>query len=156
MLIELPRHWSQWWQLPRPERRTLVAFALALPLIDIGIRTFGLKRTQKGFSWLTRKALPRPCSDNDLANANRLVELADIAGTHGIYHITCLRQAVLVQHRLRRQGLPARLRIGARKNADGVLEAHAWVDLEGIALGQRDSGHVPFPDMDGQPPVTKK
>ena len=148
MLIELPRHWSRWRQLPRPERRTLVAFALALPLIDVGIRTFGFKRTQKGLSWLTRKAALRPCSGDDLASANRLAELADIAGTHGIYRNTCLRQAVLVQHRLRQRGLPAQLRIGARKNTDGALEAHAWVELDGVALGQQDSGYAPFGDMD--------
>jgi hypothetical protein len=152
VLIELSRHWSRWRQLPRAERRTLVAFALALPLIDIGIRAFGLKRTQNGLSWLARKTVLRPCSGDDLVNANRLAELANIAGTHGIYHISCLRQAVLVQHRLRRQGLPVKLRIGARKIIDSAVEAHAWVELEGVALGQRDLGYSAFPDMDQPSP----
>ncbi len=145
MLIEAPRHWSRWRQLPESERRILVALTLALPVIDIGIRIFGFKRTQKAVSRLTRNTVPRSCSGHDLANANRLAELADIAGVHGLYRITCLRQAILVQHRLRRRGLPVELRIGARKNAGGALDAHAWVELEGVALGQRELGYLSFP-----------
>jgi len=34
---------------------------------------------------------------------------------------------------LRRQGFPAELKIGARKEA-GRFEAHAWVELEGRVL----------------------
>lgn len=147
-MLELARHWSQWRKLPGPERRTLVALILVLPLVDIAVRTLGLKRTQSGFSWLTRKNPSRAHSGKELAQANRLAELAAIAGTHGLYSITCLRQALLVQYRLRRQGLPAQLRIGAIKNTDGSMQAHAWTELDGIALGQRDCGHSPFPGMD--------
>ena len=145
---DLARYWSRWRELPGLERRTLVALILVLPLVDIAVRTLGLKRTQAGFSWLTRKAPPRPCPGDELARANRLAELAAIAGAHGIYPITCLRQTLLVQYLLRRQGLSARLRIGAIKNTDSSIQAHAWTELDGIALGQRDFGHSPFPGTD--------
>ncbi len=147
-MAELAHNWSRWQKLSGPERRTLVALVFALPLVDIAVRALGVKRTQAGLSRLTRKVPPRACSRDDLAAANRLAELAAIAGVHGIYSITCLRQALLVQHKLRRRGLATQLRIGAIKNSDGGMEAHAWAELDGIALGQRDLVYVPFPGMD--------
>jgi hypothetical protein len=139
--------WSQWRSLPGTERRTLVAFALALPLVDVAIRILGLNRTCAAMRWGNRRVLSRPAAPNDVAYANRLAELADIAGRHGLYTITCLRQAVLVQHWLQRQGWPAELRIGALKNAAGDLQAHAWVELGGTALAQRDLAYAPLQEM---------
>jgi len=46
---------------------------------------------------------------------------------------TCLRQSLVVWFLLRRRGLPAELRIGARKVEDR-LEAHAWVESNGLCL----------------------
>lgn len=151
-LPERAHNWSRWRNLAGSERRSLVALALALPLVDIAVRSAGLKRTQAGFSWLNRKIRFRACSDDDLACAHRLAELAAIAGNHGFYSITCLRQALLVQHKLRRRGLDAQLRIGAIRNADGSLQAHAWTELEGVALGQRDLVHLPLAGADRLPP----
>ncbi len=43
---------------------------------------------------------------------------------------TCLPQALATHFLLRRNGYPADLKIGAAKNAQGTLEAHAWVVSE--------------------------
>ena len=132
------------------DKRALLALTLLLPVVDISLRTAGLKRTQ---TWLrrfggNRKMLTPPYVDVELACAHRLAELAAIAGAKGAYPIACLRQALLVQCLLLRRGLPAQLRIGALKNADGTPNAHAWVELEGIALAQPDLRHEAFPGLD--------
>jgi hypothetical protein len=144
-LIELARRWSRWSRLPATERSRLVALAIALPIIDIALRTLGLKRTQR---WLLRSAtVPvRASSGTDIEAGHRLAELVAIAGAHGLYRITCLRQALLLQWWLRRRGLQARLCVGAMKAPDGGLDAHAWAELDGVALGQANLLHTPFED----------
>jgi hypothetical protein len=52
-----------------------------------------------------------------------------------------------VQWLLRRQGLPARLRMGALLR-DGALDAHAWVELDGVPLSQPGLRHAAFDDPD--------
>ena len=56
---------------------------------------------------------------------------------------TCLRQALLVHWLLRRRGFSPELKLGVRKQAD-AFDAHAWVELQGVALGQGELTHVPF------------
>ena len=47
---------------------------------------------------------------------------------------TCLTQAFATQVLLNRHGLPARLRIGVVKGKDGRLQAHAWVESNGVIV----------------------
>ncbi|MGH3933153.1 MAG: lasso peptide biosynthesis protein, partial [Pseudonocardiaceae bacterium] len=44
----------------------------------------------------------------------------------------CLRQCLLIGHRLRRLG-PV-LRIGVKRDANGVFCAHSWLEVEGSTL----------------------
>jgi len=143
-LNDLKRQWSRWLNLPAADKRTLAVFVLSLPLVDIALRTIGLKRTQRWLQLWNRRAQPRPCLEADTRTAQNMARLAAIAGAHGIYPITCLRQALLVQSRLRREGLPALLRIGTRKDMNGLVDAHAWVELDGVALGQSSLDYLLF------------
>lgn len=45
---------------------------------------------------------------------------------------TCLRQCLLIGHRLR--ALEPVLRIGVRREADGRFSAHSWLEIDGKAL----------------------
>ena len=45
---------------------------------------------------------------------------------------TCLRQCLLIGHRLR--DLEPVLRIGVRREADGAFSAHSWLEIDGKAL----------------------
>jgi hypothetical protein len=65
-----------------------------------------------------------------------------LAAVYGPYHATCLPRAVVVWALLRRQSIDGELTIGVRKAADD-LEAHAWVELDGVALEQRPE-RTPF------------
>ena len=137
-LTESRTRWARWRALGAGDRRRLLALAVLLPLIDLALRSAGFVRTQR---WLTRHGETRPlraCTPQALAEAERLAQLASIAGRHGAWTNTCLRQALVVQWWLRREGLPAQLRIGAQRGEEG-LQAHAWVELEGMALAQGDS-----------------
>jgi len=50
------------------------------------------------------------------------------ASHYGLARGNCLSQSVALWWLLRRRGMPAKLRIGARRTGSG-LEAHAWVEM---------------------------
>lgn len=49
----------------------------------------------------------------------------------------CLDQAIALRAFLHARGLPAELKIGTRRLPDQGFVAHAWVELAGVALGER-------------------
>lgn len=61
---------------------------------------------------------------------------------------TCLRQCLLIGHRLRRLG-PV-LRIGVRRDPDGAFAAHSWLEVGGGTLDPMASG---FASLGSQRPV---
>lgn len=56
---------------------------------------------------------------------------------------SCLPRSLTLWWLLRRQGLPAELRIGVRREGDR-LEAHAWVEQDGVVLGDHADVHDRF------------
>lgn len=47
---------------------------------------------------------------------------------------TCLSRALVAWVMLRRRGLPAVVRLGARREAGSTLSMHAWLEIEGAPL----------------------
>lgn len=133
-----------WQGLSWPERGALLLMMLVgLPLIAAAVRMSGYVATR---AWLERhspRAAVRAPTPGDLHAAQRLAELASIAGRHGPITATCLRQSLLIYWLLRRRGFSPDFRIGVRKQA-AILDAHAWIELEGRALGQASILHSPF------------
>jgi hypothetical protein len=116
------------------------------------LRMFGVVRTRRWLERLSRNAAPRGADAEDLQFAKRLTHLTDIAGRRGAVTATCLRQSLLIYWLLRRRGLAPELKIGVRKE-QATFDAHAWVELQGVALGQLDLAHSPFPDRDWSAPA---
>ena len=132
-----------WLALGGAQRVRLIAMVLALPLIEAALRLFDYQQTQRWLERHSRHAGSRRASPSDLSAAQDLANLASIAGRHGVIKATCLRQSLLLYWLLRRRGLDPQLKLGVRKQ-DGIFDAHAWVELEGVALAQTDRAHHPF------------
>lgn len=130
--------------LSHPDRVRLLALLGILQVMDLSLRAIGLRRTQRWLG-LNRPVRPhaQPLASTAMADAQRLAELAAIAGRRGPLNTTCLRQALAVQWWLRRRGLDAQLRIGARKVGNSI-DAHAWVELDGTPLAQDDLLYTAF------------
>jgi len=128
----------RWTALSWRDRCRLVAMAMLLPAVDLALRCVGVHGTQRLLGLANEDAMtagtPAP-NDAAVQDAQQLARLANIAGRRGLYANTCLRQALAIQWWLRRKGLAAQLRIGAQAD-QGVLQAHAWVELDGHALAQ--------------------
>jgi hypothetical protein len=128
--------------LPWRERLMLAGSMFALPLLSSALRVAGYGRTRAWIERMTRRA-PAVRDAAALAYAQRVAALADIAGRRGAVAATCLPQALLVYGLLRRRGLAPTLELGARSE-DGTLGAHAWVEVDGVALGSGAAGHRAF------------
>ena len=69
------------------------------------------------------------------------------ADRHGLAHPSCLVKSLTLWWMLGRQGITSQLRVGIRKEA-GNLEAHAWVERDGIALNEREERHHHYAAFD--------
>lgn len=151
-LPDRPSTCRRFGQLSWRDRGRLLGLAALLPIIDLGLRHRGLRQTQAWLARGQRACPPHRASPAELEDAEGLARLAAIAGRRGLYANTCLRQALAVQWWLRRRGLSAQLRIGAQRAGD-TLDAHAWVELDGVPLGQTRPLPPAFPSIDIGPGV---
>jgi hypothetical protein len=135
--------YARWRELAAGERQLLLGLMAALPVVAVLLRLSGLMRTVRLLEHTSGNAAPRRADAAEVKDAQRLAELAAVAGRRGPIRATCLRQALLVYWLLRRRGFLPELRVGARKDGD-AFAAHAWVELEGVPLGKGESAHVPF------------
>ncbi|MBK7991648.1 MAG: lasso peptide biosynthesis B2 protein [Comamonadaceae bacterium] len=71
-----------------------------------------------------------------LPDIQALGELVNIAARHTLGPRTCLTRSLLLGWLLRRRGVASDLRIGVRLT-NGVLDAHAWVECDGIPVNDR-------------------
>ena len=66
-----------------------------------------------------------------------------IAARYGFYRAKCLEQSLVLRWLLQRQGVNAQILFGARKE-DELMEAHAWVEVNGKSLDEQSDMHRPF------------
>lgn len=143
----MDRALARWRALDGQQKRQLVLLSLALPATGGLIRMFGFNRAARICDRLGGRQPPRPATPRDISDAQSLASLAGIAGRRGPISASCLRQALVVRAWLRCRGLDAQLKIGVRKQGETV-DAHAWVELAGVALAQAELGHTAFPTPD--------
>jgi hypothetical protein len=142
------RSLARWRALTGQQKSQLVLLAIALPATGALIRLLGFQKAAKACARMGGQAPLRPSSAQDLEDAQAFARLAAVAGRHGPVTTTCLRQSLVVRAWLRRRGLDAQLKIGVRKNG-AVMDAHAWVELDGVPLAQPNLDHAAFnaPDL---------
>ena len=61
--------------------------------------------------------------------------------------MTCLPRALTLRSMLGRRGIVTELHIGAKKTVNGI-HAHAWVDIQGQAIGESDEVSGSFQVLD--------
>lgn len=120
-----------------------------LSLTAMALRVLGFRRwraTLEKFLRDVRKAPEDPA--RQLALAREVTRLAEKAERRGAVRPNCLERSLVLWWLLRRRGLPAELRIGARKQ-DAHFEAHAWVELAGQVLNDSETVHKHYARFDG-------
>jgi hypothetical protein len=79
-----------------------------------------------------------PVNPDSLKSARRTARMVASASEEGIVRGKCLEQSMVLWFLLKRRQLPAELQIGGRRTSAG-FEAHAWVELEGNVINDRDT-----------------
>jgi len=134
-----------------PESRTLVVkSATALAATWVGLRVVGFRRWKHALLWLTPRAANRAGATESPSTetARDVARMQQTAARHLFFRPNCLEQSLVLWWLLQRRGIPAELRIGARKS-EGRFEAHAWVESEGVVLSDAGEGHLHFVPFDG-------
>jgi hypothetical protein len=132
--------WSHRWLLVEA---TIVMHALALLL-----RFFPLQRVYSVLSaTLPGRGGRAKLSAQQMEDARAAAPLVDFVSRHGLIRATCLHRSLVLWWLMRRRGVTAHLKLGARR-ADGAFDGHAWVELDGIVLNDREDvtdNYVPLP-----------
>jgi hypothetical protein len=132
-------------QLSWSERWLLLQAFLALPLVSLGVRGFGLRPVHTLLANL--QALDQNLDEDSgkllLPRAYAIARIVKIAARHGLWRPKCLTQSLVLWWFLRRQKIDGDLRIGVQPKGDR-LEAHAWVTFQGVVLNDGDDVHQRF------------
>lgn len=115
--------------------------AVLLPAVRWSLRLRGYGRTftslQKRAQLQTKGTQTPSELQESVQNTCRMVRAAL---RYSPSQFTCLEESLTLWYLLLRQGIPACLRIGVRKEKE-KFEAHAWVEHEGEALNQDEAMH---------------
>ena len=104
-------------------------------VVEISLRTSDLPTTCRrlGVGYDLDSPVPPEAALAVLPRRSRRVVLASLAVvSHWPAGDTCLRQCLLIGHRLR--GLEPVLRIGVRRDTVGEFSAHSWLEFAGRTL----------------------
>jgi transglutaminase superfamily protein len=133
--------------LERPAQMLFLRALALLPLVSLSLKLGGFRPTRS----LLQKTLSPPIlpmdSDSASKNVTLTAHMVNAADRRGLVHPSCLAKSLTLWWLLGRQGIASRLRIGIRKE-NGKLEAHAWVESNGIALNEPEEHHRHYAAFD--------
>jgi hypothetical protein len=142
--------WKTFWQWKADDRRAVLSAFCVMVASRVGLRVAGYGRW---ISFLSR--WPRARAGLALVHETlpkRLALLARAAARNLPFQPTCLERSVGLWWLLRRRGLGAEIRIGARKTGDR-FEAHAWVECAGLVLNDAGEEHRRFSVFSDSGPI---
>jgi hypothetical protein len=116
------------------------AFRL-LPRVALSLRLRGYAQTEASLH--SRSVAPpgRVLTEQEVAPAiAKTARMVRSASHLGPFQATCLAQSLTLWLLLQQQNISSAIKIGVRKNA-GRLEAHAWVEHDGVAINETDAVH---------------
>jgi hypothetical protein len=123
---------QKFFRLTSGEQKFLVKTSILLMAIQTGLHIMPFR---KQYRLLVRSASFTPLShEPDPAYLQQVVWAINKAGRTLLGPNTCLPQALAAHFLLKRQGFPARMVIGVRKDESGDFKAHAWVENDGIVV----------------------
>ena len=124
-------------KFPVEERRALLWLLPLLLAARLLLKPVGVPALRRGIGLVAPRLAPTP---------ERLAELLNVAAQRLPGFTACLPRAIVLEALLRRAGRSAELRIGLAPLREAKrLDAHAWVELDGIALAENVSGYTALP-----------
>jgi hypothetical protein len=142
--------WHRFWRLSAFERGVVIDATAALLATWLGLRLAGFRRWKSVLAWQgpSANAIAPLRGASQKESAQVIAQMAAAAARNLFFSTNCLEQSLVLWWLLRRLGIAAELRIGARKALDR-FEAHAWVEVDSAALNDANAEHRHFVPFDG-------
>jgi hypothetical protein len=138
-------------RLDHESRALFLRGVVLILLVSISLRLRGFRATQGTLRRRLRAAVNSASSKSAPLRASddvaRIVRMMQAAARHSFASPNCLEVSLVLWYLLKRQGIPSDIRIGTRK-IDYRLEAHAWVERNGVALNEFDQAHLHYAPFD--------
>jgi hypothetical protein len=138
--------WKRFWRLSAFERGIVLEATGGLLATWTGLRLVGFRRWERVLAVFTPSATTTGLAQGASESALVIARMQKAAARNLFFRANCLEQSLVLWWLLRRRGIDAVLRIGARKDSER-FEAHAWVELNSRVLNDASAEHrhfVPF------------
>lgn len=120
-----------------------------LPAVGWRLRSQGYKRVH---SWAQGTSNHHPAVNSDTTDRPvHLGKMINFVASKGLYRANCLCRSLVLLRLMRKEGLTGDLKIGVPKDCGtgslSVLEAHAWVEYQGVVINDNadvTSNHAKF------------
>ena len=133
-----------------PRQRSLAAKAAALQAVVVpALRVFGFGKVKSMLAALAPLRKTGPTGDEALSRAREAARVIMGVARRSLPRASCVPRALVLWALLRRIGIEARIRFGAKHAAKGI-EAHAWVEFGGEALGEKAGMREEFAPLEGR------
>jgi len=141
--------WQTFSRLSGQERWIVFQAVTGLIATWVGLRLAGFRRWKGMLQWTLRSTTERAAENNSPNVAAEVVRMEEAAVRNLFFSTNCLEQSLVLWWLLRKRGIDAELRIGARKT-ENHFEAHAWVEFLGAVLNSGGEGHLHFVPFERQ------
>src|SRR3984885_5239219 len=144
-------NWQTFSRLTRREQRLVLEAITGLTATWVGLRLLGFRRWRSLLLWTVPRNTEIPTKNDSHSTVTGVLRMEEAAARNLFVTTNCLEQSLVLWWLLRRRGIAADLRIGARKEFDR-FEAHAWVEADSAVLNDATAEHRHFVPFDG--PIT--
>ena len=129
--------------LPRRAKELFLRTVFLLPVITISLRLSGFQKTKQRLQDALTHRKSEPIAADRASSVSMTTRMVWAAARNSPFPATCLERSLSLWWLLARQGIPTQLRIGV-KTAEQKFSAHAWVEYEGVALGEPETPHAHY------------
>lgn len=147
-LAGIEEKWRRFSRLRGFDRRTVIEAAAGLVITWLGVRLAGFRHWKSVLKWLVPHSFADNVASPNPESARAVARLESAAARNLFFRPNCLERSLVLWWLLKRRGIAAELRIGARKDAE-TFKAHAWVECGGTVIDEPDETHLHFVPFDG-------
>lgn len=136
---------------PPAVRRRLPRALAVLAAVSASLRLAGFARSHRWLAKTSDRRAAGPAPADAPARGRTEAVALHLAARNLPLRALCLERSLALWWLLRRQRIPAALRIGVRRDPGGEpLEAHAWVEVGGDVVGDDDDVGARYAAFDGE------
>lgn len=142
--------WNRFRNLSNRQRRDFFRALYLLPLAGILLRVRNFQSVQRSLA-LHRERKHGNTDDGSarLQEARSAAHMIHAASRYGLAKGNCLSRSLALCWLLQRHGIAADLRAGG-KRVDDTFEAHAWVEVAGVAVNDGEEATGSYSRFEGK------